>query len=267
MRQKGNVLFLILLAIILFVALAQAVMHSLRGGGRDISDEQAQSYAAAITQYGALTANTVGRLMLVNDCKDNEISFQNDVVGNYTNTMTPPGNRCKVFHPAGGGMAWPEVNRQWLDPYFTKSPWNGGFSYGQVYFPPVMSFEGVGGYIYTESGRDDVNLQYVDLYFSIAFVNDAVCKAINVGLGLPYPLYAVKTVDTLQIERYISATTKFRGYYTSCHPEGCNYSASLADSSGQKVVSQNFCVTGYWGTGTPESGRLVNTYVHTLIAR
>jgi len=75
-RTRGNILFLILLAVVLFAALSYAVTSSMRGGGRDASSENLQAGAAAISQYVALLRIEVQRLMLMNDCKVENIDWR-----------------------------------------------------------------------------------------------------------------------------------------------------------------------------------------------
>lgn len=151
--QRGNILFLILLAIILFAALAYAVNNGLRGGGKDASSESAKAIAAQVIQYTTLMEQTVSRLRLSNGCKDTEISFLYDSDGDgvvetngqddYYNPNAPTDKRCHVFDPAGGGMS------------YAKSPSyiGTGYSFGGQYvikdvgtpdFDLVMSFT-IGG--------------------------------------------------------------------------------------------------------------------------
>ena len=67
-RQRGNILFLILLAVVLFAALSYAVT-SQRDGGKNASGESAKSHASALLQYAALVENTVHRMVMVGGIK------------------------------------------------------------------------------------------------------------------------------------------------------------------------------------------------------
>ncbi len=98
-QARGNILFLILLAVVLFAALSYAVTSSMRGGGKDAGKESAQSQAADILNRMALLESTVSRLRMTGGCKDTEIQLIN------ANPNTPADGHCKVFDPAGGNIS------------------------------------------------------------------------------------------------------------------------------------------------------------------
>mgnify|MGYP000299430875 CR=1 FL=1 len=138
-RENGNILFLILLAIILFVALSYAIMGQ-RDGSKDASSESMKAKAAQMIQAAALMEQTVNRLRLVNGCKDTEISFENTMVSGYVNAATPADGRCKVFDKAGGGLSWPD------NPSYSKD------------FDPDYNWTFGGQYIITNVGTSDYEL-------------------------------------------------------------------------------------------------------------
>lgn len=104
--QRGNILFLILLAVVLFAALSYAVTQSMRVGGKDGGSERAKASASAVLNYMTLIEQTIQRLTLVNGCTLSQISFQNNVDPNYTNTGAPSSKKCHIFDPSGGGLTW-----------------------------------------------------------------------------------------------------------------------------------------------------------------
>ena len=64
--SRGNILFLILIGVALFGALAYAVTQGSRGGGKgDISDEQADIAASQAIQMADDIATAVSRLQIV----------------------------------------------------------------------------------------------------------------------------------------------------------------------------------------------------------
>ena len=64
--QRGNILFLILLAVVLFAALSYAVTQGMRGGGKDAGPEKFKTLASQILQNVSLMENTMMRAMTVN---------------------------------------------------------------------------------------------------------------------------------------------------------------------------------------------------------
>lgn len=108
---RGNVLFLILLAVALFAALSYAVTQSSRSGGNDISKENIRLAFAEVQQFETSIISAIQRLRLSNGCTLNQISFDNDVQS-YLNSNAPDDNSCHIFHPSGGNIAYrdpPEV--------------------------------------------------------------------------------------------------------------------------------------------------------------
>ncbi|PZP57489.1 MAG: hypothetical protein DI586_00190 [Micavibrio aeruginosavorus] len=116
--ESGNVLFLILIAIVLFAALAYAVTQSSRSGGTDVNSEKADLAAAQIAQYGAQISTAVMRVRVGNGCSETEINFENplmthpDYWGGSTNTTAPADGRCNIFGPNGGGAVYWDARKQ-----------------------------------------------------------------------------------------------------------------------------------------------------------
>lgn len=74
---RGNILFLILLAVVLFAALSYAVTSSMRGGGKSANEESAKSVAAALTSYAVLMQNEFQRFLLTKNYNFNQIDLIN----------------------------------------------------------------------------------------------------------------------------------------------------------------------------------------------
>lgn len=105
-NAQGNVLFLILIAVALFAALSYAVTQSNKGGGSGINQDKAKLLASEIAQYAASIEQAITRLMLMNNCTDTQISFDNTVnASSHVNPNAPTDNRCHVFHTNGGGIS------------------------------------------------------------------------------------------------------------------------------------------------------------------
>lgn len=162
-RQKGNILFLILLAVVLFAALSYAVTQSMRGGGKDARTENADAKAADILNYFSQLDTAIQRMMLTGSVKDYEINFYYQSGSKYVNGNNDNYNctqsRCRVFDPAGGGVigrTWESINRQ-------GATGTQGIS--------LVSYPGVG----TDLPEHDYSMSGVTL---------DVCKAVNRAVGI-----------------------------------------------------------------------------------
>lgn len=121
-HERGNVLFLILIAAALFAALSYVIVQSSRSGGGDAAREKYALDAAEIRGYATALQTSIGR-MLINGCSLTSLNFHNDADGGlHTNPSATPGNTCDVFHPAGGGVALKTSTSKWAsDPNFYYS--------------------------------------------------------------------------------------------------------------------------------------------------
>jgi len=118
--QRGNVLFLILIAVALFAALSFAVTSSMRGGG-EASEDTSLLETTPLVQYATQMKYTVDKLMLLNGCDETELSFHTTSwppntsgypgggASDYINPNAPSDNSCHVFHEDGGGLPWIHV--------------------------------------------------------------------------------------------------------------------------------------------------------------
>tara|TARA_B100000780_G_scaffold279030_1_gene255066 strand:- start:1147 stop:1884 length:738 start_codon:yes stop_codon:yes gene_type:complete len=100
--ERGNVLFLILIAVALFAALSYAVTSSSRSGGGDANDESALVRSAQITQYPSSVRTSMIRMMVSNSIDPTDMIFAGpsdfSTACDDVNVERP---NC-VFHPLGG---------------------------------------------------------------------------------------------------------------------------------------------------------------------
>lgn len=118
--ERGNILFLILLAVILFAALSYAVTQSLRGGGTDASNEKNLVKAAQITQMPVGIRVAMMRMMVSNS---DATGFNFDPPSVF-GSMGVNDLLVNVFHPTGGGanfslvpseaLASPSATTRWI---------------------------------------------------------------------------------------------------------------------------------------------------------
>ena len=92
--ERGNALFLILIAVALFAALSYAVTQSGRGGGT-VDKETAMITAGQITQYPAGLRTAVTR-MIITGTPATSVDFDVTIAGGDLTSSV------KVFGPAGG---------------------------------------------------------------------------------------------------------------------------------------------------------------------
>ena len=121
--QRGNILFLILLAVVLFAALSYAVTSSMRGGGKSASTENAELAAAEILQWFAAVDNAVMRMHLVGGIAYEDISFGYDAKRNngtasndYMHNSRCSTDNCHIFKTSGGGVKPPNFYKYGYTP-------------------------------------------------------------------------------------------------------------------------------------------------------
>lgn len=107
MSEKGNVLFLILIAVALFAALSYAVTQSTRSGGGDASKETNLVNAAGITQYPASVKTAITRMVVSSSIDPDSLLFNPPSTFSAFTTTYPATNG--VFHPTGGGATYTDA--------------------------------------------------------------------------------------------------------------------------------------------------------------
>lgn len=194
-NENGNVIVIILIAIILFGAITFVFTQNNRGAASMMSSAQADAYATEIIAYGNEVKQTVKRLLL-RGCQDTEISFENNTESGYTNGTD---TNCQIFHINGGG-------RQWEN-------------------PPTGSNDG-SPYIFMGNTRiDDIgNTTASELALFLPNVTTQVCAAINDRLELsiaPNPANGLGS----------QTNVKFTGAYASTNVLGTTTTAHTGKSS------------------------------------
>lgn len=106
--ESGNILFVILMAIVLIGALTAAIQFSTRPEGNNIDRETLVIRATEVQRYTAEIERGV-RFMQQNGISENAIRFSHyDAPADYGNTFdpTPSNNEHQMFHPRGGGAEY-----------------------------------------------------------------------------------------------------------------------------------------------------------------
>ncbi|PZP56715.1 MAG: hypothetical protein DI586_02795 [Micavibrio aeruginosavorus] len=107
-RSRGNVLFLILIAVALFAALSYAVTSSTRNPTSNNSETEKMGAARILNFYTSLKSG-IDRMTLSGNISVIDLAFNNDIFkrkdGSIALAMGIPSNpSVYVFHPSGGGV-------------------------------------------------------------------------------------------------------------------------------------------------------------------
>lgn len=209
-NNKGNVLFLILIAVVLFAALSYAVTQSSRGTGK--INELGLIDSATVFSSNASIETAINRLKILG-CSDTELSFWHDSNGDgtedgsdsYYNASAPSSKKCHIYDASGGGVT-----------YQTPSS-----IYGAPQSGASMGYRITGslGYSNTLSADPDLSIQTNN-------VNEDFCRQVNVANGYGNTLTPTGTGGAC----YAGA---FTGTYTN------------APCSDNQVSGNEFCTTQY----------------------
>ena len=153
--QRGNALFLILIAVALFAALSYAITQTGRGGGT-ISQEQAEILASEVTDQAATLRTTVMRMVLTGT-PVTSLDFTTPTTGQADQVFDPAGGD-ETYEKAPAGTGWPFWN--YLD---ARDPTMGWYVLGV-------------GTDTATTGREVLAI--------LAMVPKTVCQQIDKGLGL-----------------------------------------------------------------------------------
>lgn len=168
--ERGNALFLILIAVALFAALSYAVTQSGRGSG-SVSREQSLIAASQITQFPAGIRTAVTR-MVITGVSSNTVSF---IAGDDDEEFG-------VFSPTGGGAA-----RQ--DP-----PANIGTATAWRY--KAIPTTAAGGFFISGVGTG-ADVAGRDAFAFLEGVSTDICRSILRGLGLSTTILQETTTTNL----------------------------------------------------------------------
>ncbi len=175
MKERGNILFLILLAIVLFAALSYAVTNGTRvsdNGG--MSKEAAESAAADILNWTAQVDVVVQRMRMIKGYSIEDISFRDNANKDQTggadifHNTNCGGTDCRVFYPDGGGAT---------SRFFEK------YAYAAANVGDA-NLRMPGHHTYMMGQVANIGTPANDLLLRIDYLALPVCKALNRKLGL-----------------------------------------------------------------------------------
>lgn len=164
--ERGNVLFLILIAVALFAALSYAVTQSTRSGAGSSDNETGLINSAQLTQYPAGVRTAVVR-MIIGGVDVGNLSF--NVPSDFGNLGTS--EAWGVFHPTGGGATYAPA------PGDVMSSGN----QGQWVFNSENEINLVG---ITSVTPDSPTSTSADIIAFLPGITQSVCSRINTELGI-----------------------------------------------------------------------------------
>lgn len=161
--EKGNVLFLILIAVALFAALSYAVTQTSQSGSGDASNETTLISSAQITQYPASVRTSIIRMMISNNVEVTQLEF--NPPSDFSNCSSS-GTRC-VFHPSGGGATYQQAPADVMD--------DGN--------PGVWSFNGDFEIVNLGISADDGTAAGNEIIAFLPGIKQSICEKVNSELS------------------------------------------------------------------------------------
>lgn len=227
-NENGNVLFLILIAVVLFAALSYAVTQSSRTGGGDAGKETNLISSAEISQYPAAVKTAIVR-MIINGTTYEELKFNPPSQFGALATTSDG-----VFHPDGGAAAYTNAS---ADVMTSNSP-------GTWYFNPNFEVQNIG----TTSAASPAGNEFIAF---LPGVKTAICRKVNeeVGIGTTIPttsgiastdvdeLFDDGDAETIPNETAVIGSSVATGAALSGQPWGC-FTASNSVNVYYQVLSE-----------------------------
>jgi hypothetical protein len=185
--EHGNVLFLILIAVVLFAALSYAVTQSSRTGGGDAGRETNLIASAEITQYPAAVKTAIVR-MIINGTTYEGLRFNSPSAFSGLSGIETQG----VFHPSGGAAAFVNASPDVM---------NAGTP-GTWYFNPYYEVTNIG----TADAADGDGNEFIAF---LPGIKAAICRRLNeeMGLGTTIPTASAIANTTAGVQRTWDTTT------------------------------------------------------------
>ena len=173
MSQRGNILFLILLAVVLFAALSYAITSSMRGGGNDASKETAEMAATQILQNATAIEQAMMRARTVEGIPDYGFNLKGSNSGSTQTNTTCTVSACKIFSDQGGSVASVGLPQAaWDDAAKANGGQNTLFVAAQIL---------------------DIGTAAEDLVINLPHINLATCQALNRAFGLTHSITAIES--------------------------------------------------------------------------
>lgn len=180
MRQSGNALFLILIAVALFAALSYAVTRS-GSDGSNADREQTALAVARMVQYGQGLTTAFQRMRIIYGVSETNVDFYTTQRLRDNGTSYPWDNfnctagTCEIFNSDGAGMSY----QSFEDISFRPSGWSGSSVMPGHHVVGVYGVVGVG-----------TNLP--EIIWAVNAISPEACDEINKQFNIPEdPAYSL----------------------------------------------------------------------------
>ena len=214
--QTGSILMYILIAVVLFAALAYALSNSSRSGSTAyLSDGQASAHATEVLTYANHVKTAVAKLNL-RGCTNEQLNFENNVVLGYINGSAPSDNQCDLFEPEGGTITWATPASE-----ISAAQW---FYSGRTVVHQDAGFA-------SSNSADDADL--VMLAFGLS---QTLCAKINSQLGITgIPVNDGSFGDTIKFQGAFAYAEDINGLPETPQPSPCSAPSTAANFCGKEA--------------------------------
>lgn len=168
-NQDGNVLFLILIAVVLFAALSYAVTQSTRSGGGGASQETSLISSANVTQYPASIRTAILRMIVSNNTDADVLAFDPPTdFATFCDVSAANASVC-VFHPDGGAALYNVAPDDVVS--VPDTAW-------------TFNAENEVNFIGRSAGGNSPTQQTADIIAFLPNIRRGICERINEELGI-----------------------------------------------------------------------------------
>lgn len=204
-NERGNVLFIVLIGIVMFGALSFAVRGS-NTSRLKVDKEQEVLLIAGVMQYAQNIQAAVTNLRLTG-CSDTQISFDSTETGTtYDNPFAPASGKCNVFASLGGPIQYKTPDTRLLDSAQSAQP-----LYGTYFVTGQTGMTGLG--VSNPCGATLSAGRELVLY--VPYVKREVCEAIaKKTTGLDTGNISPQD-NNLAFDNRPGLTRPFKGVYTA----------------------------------------------------
>ncbi len=197
-HQRGNILFLILLAVVLFAALSYAVTSSTRGGGNNANAESADAAGASIVQFLIDMQTQITRTKMVDNVKedafnfctisnnspDNIYRFNNNSANCWNCNNACVGGSCVVFKPWNSTGIAAQTFEKYADSVYVADAYNANYVKGGHFTANTLIIQNVG----TPSP---------ELVGIVWGITPDICNAVNRKFGIVTNYTNATTTDSI----------------------------------------------------------------------